>query len=110
MSRNKAIKAAVAFCFFWMAMNLESRAQVVVKEKPSVPDVVMAKPTQPGPNSIWIDGHWKWDKKKKKYVWVPGHWMKARPNRYWVPGHWATVPEGVVWIPGHWTRISRVKM
>jgi hypothetical protein len=29
---------------------------------------------KPGPNHVWISGHWK--KKGPRYVWVPGHWRQ----------------------------------
>ena len=33
--------------------------------------------SKPGPNHIWVEGHWKVNKHSKK-VWVPGHWKKYK--------------------------------
>lgn len=31
---------------------------------------------KPGPNYVWVAGHFKYNKFGKK-VWVPGHWKKV---------------------------------
>jgi hypothetical protein len=82
---------------------------VVVKEKPVTPETQMAKSQTPGPGMEWIDGQWKWDKKTKQYVWVPGHWVKGKPNHIWVPGKWVNVDGGVVWVPGKWMKVEKPK-
>jgi len=58
------------------------------------------RPHKPGPNSVWILGHWKWS--GGKYFWIPGYWTKPRPGKIWVPGHWKKVGPHWVWKPGHW--------
>lgn len=82
-------------------------AQVVVKVKPVPPRAVIKKPPKPGPNFIWIEGTWRWDKKTKQYIWVPGHWEKIKPNAVWVEGHWVKTPQGWKWVPGHWKKKHR---
>ncbi len=81
-------------------------AQVIVKAKPAKPKVVLkAKDVKkPGPKYSWIDGHWKWDRKLKKYVWVKGQWVKQKHGKMWVPGHWENTPKGYKYVPGHWKK------
>ena len=57
---------------------------------------------RPGPNHIWIQGHWKWT--GARYTWVTGHWVKARPGYVWVPGHWQRRGPRWAYIKGHWRR------
>ncbi len=59
------------------------------------------RPVRPGPQAIWVGGHWRWA--GRGHVWVPGYWQ-VPPRRYhdWVPGHWRSGPRGWVWIDGHW--------
>jgi hypothetical protein len=58
------------------------------------------QPSCPGPDVVWVKGHWKWN--GRKYKWVDGHWAKQRNKGHWVSGHWAKRPRGWVWVPGHW--------
>lgn len=101
---KKFLFISMIFCAGLFICNDNLSAQVVVKIKPARPKVEVVKPSKPGPKHIWIDGHWKWDKKRKEYVWVKGHWSKPRKGHAWVPGHWQKVPGGFKWVPGHWRR------
>ena len=56
-----------------------------------------ARPPKPGPNYVWVNGHYG-----PGGNWIPGHWKhvgSAPPGKVWVPGHYG--PNGR-WIPGHW--------
>jgi hypothetical protein len=57
---------------------------------------------QPGPNFVWISGHWKWN--GGRYVWMSGHWEKARKNQAWVSGHWQQRGRHYVYVKGHWRK------
>jgi WXXGXW repeat (2 copies) len=59
---------------------------------------------QPGPNYVWIPGHYEWRTSERTYVWVPGSWAVQPAGYIWVPGRWETRPEGSVWVQGHWQR------
>ncbi len=39
-----------------------------------------ARPPKPSPDSVWVDGAWRWD--GVRYVWQPGRWEPNRPS--WV--------------------------
>src|SRR5881628_1689258 len=30
---------------------------------------------QPGPNYVWLPGHYEWRKSERTYAWVPGGWV-----------------------------------
>ncbi len=64
------------------------------------PRKIRIKSKRPGPNYIWVKGHWEW--KRGRYVWRNGYWKKRKKNRRWVSGHWKKGPAGWVWVPGHW--------
>ncbi|MFQ5706200.1 MAG: hypothetical protein ACE5HO_02055 [bacterium] len=55
---------------------------------------------KPGPNFVWVGGHWKWN--GRTYVWASGQWVKKRKGQVWVPGHWRHTKRGYVWVKGHW--------
>jgi hypothetical protein len=57
--------------------------------------------TAPGPDYIWIDGHWGWQ--GGEYIWVGGRWdRRPHANAKWVPGHWKHGRRGWIWSEGHW--------
>jgi hypothetical protein len=100
--KKKGIIIIAVFVLGLLGMNNAS-AQVVVKVKPVNTKVVKVKKApRPGINYIYIEGHWKWNKKLKSYVWIDGKWAKRPGNKIWVSGHWRKVARGWKWIPGHW--------
>ncbi len=60
------------------------------------------KTKKPRYDAIWISGHWKWSKRKQKYVWRTGRWERKKKNYVWKEGHWKKNIGGWVWISGHW--------
>lgn len=78
------------------------REEVIVEEAPP-PVRVEVRPARPGPDHVWIEGHWvrvghHWD-------WVGGHWERIPHERaVWAPGRWEPRSHGYVWIEGHWER------
>ncbi|MEM7104268.1 MAG: hypothetical protein AAF502_14110 [Bacteroidota bacterium] len=79
-----------------------STAQVVVAIKPKPVKVKVVKPKAPSVNYIWIDGHYKYDRNRNKYVWVDGRWIKKKKGKRYVPGHWKKVRGGYTYVPGRW--------
>ena len=70
------MKRLLALVIFAIAIALgntaESKAQVIVKVRPTRPaHVVVVKPAVRR-NHIWVAAHWKWDKRRNTYVWVDG--------------------------------------
>ena len=70
----------IAILLFSISLN----AQIVIKVRPQEPKVkVVKKGKPPRPNMFWKKGHWKWENRKKEYIWVPGHWLKKRKGFIW---------------------------
>ena len=56
---------------------------------------------RPGPDYVWIRGHWGYG--GGAYVWVPGRWERPEPRRHrWVEGRWERDRHGWYWVEGHW--------
>ncbi|MCH8904121.1 MAG: YXWGXW repeat-containing protein [Bacteroidetes bacterium] len=91
------------FAIMFSVINAE--AQIVVKVKPLRPRVVIVKPVHHPHGKVWIDGHWRWERRHHKYIWISGHWTKKHHGKKWVPGHWSHVRGGHKWVPGHWKRV-----
>lgn len=45
--------------------------------RPAPTHVVVIKPDRPGPDFIWIEGHYDWSPRLNRYVWVEGHWKRV---------------------------------
>lgn len=104
----KKLLALVILATTILAGSAETlKAQVVVKVKPVRPaHVVMIKPTRVKQNHIWVSGHWKWNAKRKTYVWADGYYVKKRRGYRYVTGEWVIVgARGYKWVPGHWVRV-----
>jgi hypothetical protein len=66
------------------------------------PAAVRERPgRQPGPDYVWIEGHYVGQ--PGGWAWVPGHWA-LRPQReaIWVAGHYDLRGGGYVWVEGEW--------
>ena len=72
-----------------------------VQVKPPVRKIEV-KSVKPGHKYVWVEGHWKWSKTKKIYIWKEGYWIKGKRNKVWVSGHWKKTPRGWLWIQGYW--------
>ncbi len=92
-------------------MTNPAQARVIVYEETAAPYIVAqaAPPAEqvevmtasPGPNYVWIRGHWKWE--GGRWAWDSGHWSsRPHPNALWISGYWQSRHHGWVWIPGHW--------
>jgi hypothetical protein len=53
----------------------------------------------PGPNYVWIGGHWAWH---GRWVWEGGRWESRHPGAVWINGHWDRNGPGWVWVDGRW--------
>lgn len=76
----------------------------VVKKRPKKPNIKVKRPKKPGPQYVWIRGHWRWNPRSGNYVWKRGHWAAKRPGFRYVPGKWKKVPGGFYWVPGAWVK------
>ena len=99
----KKIILTIGIVFGLFSLNTV-KAQVFVKIRPVAPVVLVVKPACPSPQHVWIDGHWKWNKKMSQYVWVEGYWIVAKPGKVWIGGHWIEGPHGHKWVEGYWAK------
>jgi len=68
--------------------------QPVAKETP---------PPSPGPDYVWIAGHWEWDLPGKRWVWQGGSWQKPpSPGAVWQTGYWSMSNGAWTWVASHW--------
>ena len=74
---------------------------VYIKKAPPVKKTEIKTP-KPGNNFVWVEGYWKWNPKRDKYVWNPGFWKKIEPGKRWQNGHWKRAPKGWIWVKGYW--------
>jgi hypothetical protein len=76
--------------------------EVVISQGEPPPPVYERIGPAPGPDYLWIGGHWGW---QGRWVWIHGryerhpHWHRGGG---WAPGHWEHREHGSVWIEGHW--------
>ncbi len=101
----KQYKILFAFVGLMLLAGVPAQAQVVVKVKPIRPTVVVQRPAKLKAGHIWVEGHWRWDRRAKKYIWVKGHQIQARKGFRYVPGRWVSTRRGYKWVPGGWKRV-----
>ena len=77
----------------------------VVVNKPNRPKVIVNRPNYNRPGYVWIEGYWKWNRFKRKYVWKKAKWKKIKRNHQWIPGYWHIAPNGFFWVEGYWQLI-----
>lgn len=66
-------------------------------------DPVVVQPVSPGPNYVWVDGSWYYNRPSRAYVYREGYWVvPSRPGRTWVAGHWVQTNRGWRYVEGHW--------
>ena len=64
--------------------NTNNNKKVVVKtnrvvvNKPNRPKIIVNRPTYNRPGYVWVEGHWKWNRFKRKYVWKKARWKKLK--------------------------------
>ncbi|MEL6675913.1 MAG: hypothetical protein AAFR61_27140 [Bacteroidota bacterium] len=93
-----------SLCFaLTLALPTATQAQVVVV-RPKAPAVIL-KPEVCGPQSVWVAGHWDWNRRTKSYVWVKGRCVSKRRGFRYAPGQWKRVRGGWRWVPGGWVRV-----
>ena len=71
---------------------------------PPPPAQVEVVGAPPGPDYVWIPGHWEW---QGTWTWTSGKWATIpAPRAAWIPGHWSRRENGWVWVEGYWRTAS----
>src|SRR6476620_11730517 len=74
-------------------------ATVCVPQAPPPPQVEVIAPA-PGPEYVWLNGHWGWN---GGWTWAPGRWEpRPRAHASLVPGHWEHDRHGYVYHQHYW--------
>lgn len=94
----RCMKKILVSCVIILSSAGMWSCKTTVAAKPEA--VVVARPAQPGPNYIWIEGDWYVS--GGRYVQRPGYWVIPRKSRTWVPGSWHHNNHGWYWQKGHW--------
>lgn len=72
-----------------------------VAPPPPRKEVVPARPPHRG--WVWIGGHYDWQPRPHRYIWVRGHWVRPpRARAMWVAGRWEQRHGDWVFIEGRW--------
>jgi hypothetical protein len=82
--------------------RVKPRYKKVVVVKPVKPHIYVNRHVHVRSGYMWIDGHWKFNKRTRNYVWVNGDVVKKKRNKVWVSGRWSKVRGGWIYNPGFW--------
>lgn len=58
---------------------------------------------RPSNRHIWVAGHWRYNPRYDRDVWVDGCWTVRRSNHRWVPGRYKRLNGNRIWFDGCWT-------
>lgn len=58
---------------------------------------------RPSNRHIWVGGHWRYDPRLGRDVWVDGRWSLRRANHRWAPGRYRVFNGSRIWVDGCWT-------
>ena len=58
---------------------------------------------RPSQRHIWVAGHWRYNPRFGRDIWVDGGWDIRRANHRWVEGHYRRVNSIRIWIDGCWS-------
>lgn len=78
------------------------RNNKVVQIRPSRPYVRIFKPMNIKHGYVWVEGHWKWNRRIHNYVWINGYLAKSKRGKVWVGGNWKAKKGGWVYTRGKW--------
>jgi hypothetical protein len=70
--------------------------------KPSRPHIKVFAPVNIKPCYVWLEGHWKWNRRTHNYIWVNGYLVKSKRGKVWVGGNWKPKNGGWTYISGKW--------
>ncbi len=80
-------------------------AQMVAPPPPRAEAMPPPPGARPGVYWVWQPGYWRWEPRRRQYVWFAGRYVHApRARAAWVPGEWVLVRGRWVWHNGHWRR------
>jgi hypothetical protein len=97
----KSIHFIITTALFASALFLSGCGAAVVTTQPQAPVVVI--PQSPGPDYVWVNGGWRYNRPVRAYEFRDGYWVKpAKPGRTWVEGRWVKTRRGWKYVNGRW--------
>ncbi|MFN7942606.1 MAG: hypothetical protein U0X73_13515 [Thermoanaerobaculia bacterium] len=61
-------------------------------------------PARPGPDFVWVGGHWNWVAERHDYVWVGGSWLRPPHARAtWIAPRWHRRHGHWFFVAGRWS-------
>lgn len=93
------MKRIIVFAALILSLMSMESCKTTVATRPAQPAVV-ARPPQPRPDYVWIDGEWY--RTSGKYQFRQGYWAPPKGGRNWKAGHWEKRRGGWYWQKGHW--------
>ena len=60
--------------------SIQSIMAQVVEIRPAVKKTIVYQSAVKS-GQVWVTGYWKWNARKRTYVWIQGSYLKARPGR-----------------------------
>ena len=100
----KKVGLIFVFGLFFFTVPFEGNAQVEVTVKPTCSKVIVTRRAPVRVGYVWVEGSWKYNRARKKYVWNNGYWVRAKRNYVYVAGYWSKARGGWRWVPGYWRR------
>ena len=70
---------------FILFSSLAASAQIQVRigvPRPQPRVVVVERPSCPGHDYVWVEGHYVYDSYTRRDVWIAGQWAYVEPPRY----------------------------
>jgi len=58
---------------------------------------------RPSNRHIWLAGHWRYNPRLRRDVWVDGLWSIRRANHRWIPGRYQRLNGVRIWVDGRWS-------
>ena len=93
-------RVGFGFNFGFPLYDYPPPTNVVVVRQPAASEVA---PPSPGPDYVWITGHWEWDPAGRRWMWFGGSWQRPpAPNAVWQTGYWSQQAGTWVWVASHW--------
>jgi hypothetical protein len=97
---GKWVPVAVLAASTVLSGCVEEERVAYVRPAPS-PEAVEVVAVAPGPDNVYVRGHWEWD--GSRYVWVISRSIRRpSPHAVWIPAHWQNSPHGWYWQAGRW--------
>lgn len=81
------------------ALSVEPGVSAVFVQAAPPPPRREVRFAAPGPDYVWVDGHWAF--RGNAYAWVPGSWWRQRAGHTtYTPGRWHHDRRGWYWVGG----------